>query len=183
MIAAPPPVIYSATAIKKNEDDALTQFLANLAEEREEDRSVHRLVGKSTTLSHEAPSSARARVLSLAQKAVNDLQYYRTLPPRWDGYRGKTFDPRFINLCQAVVSQVFQYCASNEKAPAEITPGPAGDGSMDIEVVSGEKRLVLTFYPDSADVNVYKDSAQGDNERTEGIKALGLEEKLSWLFS
>lgn len=137
-----------------------------------------------STITMGASLSARAdQAATLADRANAELDYYRTLPKGWDGYRAERLNPDLIEFCRAVVSMIRLYCINTGAVPSEITPGPSGDGSIDIEIAHKSKCLILTFHPDFAAINIYTEDGGNPKEEPIEFAALDLEARLAWLFS
>jgi hypothetical protein len=116
-------------------------------------------------------------------EAVLELEAYLNLGEGWDGYSARTFDSRLIRFSQNVVRMIGQHFRSEGITPKELTPGPAGDGSIDIEVAFGTKYMVLTLVPDSNTVGLYMEDAGESREQVQPLTRHLLATQLAWLSS
>lgn len=128
-------------------------------------------------------SAVANRVMSMAERAASELTSYLTLPKGWDGYKGRPFSEDIIRQGKMIVSAIQKYGVSTGAVPKEITPGPIGDGSLDIEVAHEKKRLVLTLSAAEANVAILTQDAGKSSEDSVELEKLDLEKQLSWLFS
>lgn len=117
--------------------------------------------GPSDTAERSRSSLRRASLEGLASAAKADLRRYATFPEGWDGYRGRRFSRRLIKTAQGVVDLALSYFDVAGVLPEEITPGPASDGSVDIEIATESRRVVLTLYPELQKIEIYRSSSQG----------------------
>lgn len=127
-------------------------------------------------------SSAASRVLTLRNRAETGLRRYQRFSYGWDGYFGEEFSG---NLIQSAINLVYIASAhfiEADSAPDEITPGPASDGSIDIEIAHSRKRIIFTLYPDTDKVNIYKERDDDPIEEYPlPAKEIDLAAELSWL--
>lgn len=122
-----------------------------------------------------------AVVQKQAIDAVEELQEYLSLPEGWDGYRGKCFDPSLIKAAQRIVRFIASFFEDQGVAPTEITPGPASDGSLDVEVSFSQKRLIFTLEMGSNNIRTYIEDRLGNSEEDFQFSPSVLERKLAWL--
>lgn len=85
----------------------------------------------------------------LEADAVSELMSYLRLPAGWDGYGGDRFASETVGRAMEVAMWGAEYFRSRGIVPDALTPGPAGDGSIDIEITLGGTYLLFTLQPDS----------------------------------
>jgi hypothetical protein len=118
----------------------------------------------------------------LLDAAKAELRGYLTFTEGWDGYRGKTFTATLIEeACQLAEKFADQM---GDKL-TDMVPGPASDGSVDVEFRVGERQsLIVTLYDNENPVyflvNLFQ--REDDVERTQGtadnVTIQGLVDKL-----
>ena len=92
--------------------------------------------------------SENARTESLRDSAIRELEDYKKLKDGWDGYCGKIFDDNlFMQNLTILLSKMFIE-ADIVPDEVEITPGPASDGSIDLEIRFDSKQYIITVYSD-----------------------------------
>jgi len=128
-------------------------------------------------------SIGAAKVDSLCSRAIAELEEYRNLAPGWDGYHALPFDPELVSRAEDVCYEIVGSLRSGRIEPQEITPGPASDGSLDIQVVVGRNEVILSLYPDQENVTIYTRRDHNENEAVSTLGAGKLEQLLSWLAS
>lgn len=75
---------------------------------------------------------------SSADNAKKELREYLEYEAGWDGYDGKIFDPEVIELaCEQIDEMISVYGGEI----TQIIPGPASDGSVDVEFRMGKETL------------------------------------------
>ena len=79
--------------------------------------------------------------------ALKELDSYLELEERWDSYDGETFSIETINRAKEMVAKIKLFFNEHNLIPNELYPGPASDGSVDIEVEYEKKCLFITIYP------------------------------------
>lgn len=88
--------------------------------------------------------------------ALLELLSYGDFRRGWDGYDGLPFSPAVLSSAADAVRSCLQACRAGGVTPEEITPGPASDGTVDVEVVSAPRHLILTFDADVSEaMHVY----------------------------
>jgi hypothetical protein len=118
---------------------------------------------------------------NLTNKAINDLSSYLNFNYAWDGYKGEKFDLQLIRRGIELIFLIKNFFLNQVDLPDEIVPGPASDGSIDIEISINEKTLLFTLYNDINDILV---TMETDNELYEErikFEISNLEKKFSWL--
>ena len=100
------------------------------------------------TVSVNPGESSAALVLAQekARAALAELQAYTMFGPGWDGYDGSVFSNEVIRRAQSAVAGIAELLLLHGIAVDEIIPGPASDGSIDVEFLLGHKTLTATFY-------------------------------------
>jgi len=91
----------------------------------------------------------------IASECYQELDSYLQLSPSWDGYAGKVFDPKLIERAKKVVQKIESLFNKYDIIPNEITPGPASDGSVDVELSYNNNILIFTLYPDSEVIEIF----------------------------
>ncbi|OGQ77411.1 MAG: hypothetical protein A2289_25250 [Deltaproteobacteria bacterium RIFOXYA12_FULL_58_15] len=117
----------------------------------------------------------------MESSVTSDLDRYARFPPGWDGYDGVTFDAQLVSVVQRVAKWTADLFRTLDVVPSEMTPGPASDGSLDLEIAYQGKRLILTFYPETDRVGVYCENGADAEEAQTTLDSSGLARWLSWL--
>lgn len=92
---------------------------------------------------------------------LSELDRYGEYTRGWDGYDGEEFTKDIIDRVSSVARFIVSFFRFVDVTPDEIVPGPASDGSVDLEVALGKKHLTLTFSPDCDMVEHYTASYSG----------------------
>lgn len=103
-----------------------------------------------TTISTTDDSLDGVKMATLESEALRELENYLELPKGWDGYGGDEFEPETVMRAGFLARWVGQYFRSNGAVPDAMTPGPAGDGSVDLEITLGDAYLLFTVSPEDA---------------------------------
>lgn len=127
--------------------------------------SVSRNFATSNTAVETFDSTEDAIIENLKITAKNELNEYGNLTKGWDGYYGTEFDESLIEFSIVAVEYISRLLIANNLKPKEITPGPASDGSIDIEITFVHDFIIFTFYPDSEFFSVYLES-EGEEKRS-----------------
>jgi hypothetical protein len=115
----------------------------------------------------------------LARAAQEELLRYLDFGPGWDGYDGCTFSPNVIHAASEILRLTLLVLAPSELCPDEITTGPASDGTVDVEIVRGQRRLIFVLDPDRPQsMTVYAEDR--GKKLTEREESLG-QRVVSWL--
>lgn len=88
------------------------------------------------------------RIRSAFDNAQRELGRYERYPPRWDGYHAEPFDRGVLQDASNILSFSEKAFLSAGVIPKLVTTGPASDGSIDVEVVVADRRVLMTLYPD-----------------------------------
>lgn len=125
-----------------------------------------------------------AETEKMVEDAREELIRYLSFGPGWDGYSGIPFRRDTIRRCVSLLQHyVLRLFTQARISPDEVVPGPASDGSVDVEIVSGNRRLVLTFDPESGNaVNVYAEYETGVVERELDFGEAAMEGLVGWLI-
>lgn len=125
-------------------------------------------------------------VLNELQKDVlNELQRYLTFDYGWDGHRGERFSPAIIARAQEFVQGAIKLLEKYQATSIEIAPGPASDGTVDIEIVVANRQFIVIFdSTDEARVYVARlgDKAACFDERSIQLNGVILERYIRWLI-
>ncbi len=84
----------------------------------------------------------------------------------WDGYTGELFDREVVQSAQRLVAEIANYAQKKNLVLTEMTPGPASDGSIDIEMGLNQAHLVLTLEPGLERIRLYIEDEHGSLEET-----------------
>lgn len=88
-------------------------------------------------------------------RAISELSQYANLSQNWNGYGGLPFGNEVITRSQSVVLAISRWLRHQRLEPLQITPGPAGDGSIDIELGLEDAHVIFTIFQNSNRVNFY----------------------------
>jgi len=130
------------------------------------------------TTQRAAPSAMTMQIADMRDAAFGELDRYSRYVEGWDGYSGKVFSPKLLRLGRVFI-EVIALCLEHVNAkPSAITTGPASDGSLDIEIQIDTRRLILTFYDDAREVEVYRVERDRETHQTIQLKGLALVNEL-----
>jgi len=129
-----------------------------------------------------SPTITNTRTEIMAQAADDDLCRYLSFDTGWDGYDGLTFAPDTITKARAIVAVALEAFLRAGVTPSEITPGPASDGSVDVEIAVSGRTLIITLDRDNPlPVRVYAAAGEQIVEREDRLEDGGLVGWLGWL--
>lgn len=121
------------------------------------------------------------RIRSAFEGAVRELLRYEKYPMLWDGYRAEPFADEVLDDAGKILRYSEVLFLDAGVIPQLVTTGPASDGSIDLELQVGDRRVLMTLYP--KDDNLRLSSFQRDEIREYvaplGTKVVG--EWLAWL--
>jgi hypothetical protein len=137
----------------------------------------------SATINFHSESIAAARLEQMKSAAVAELERYARYRRGWDGYSGEPFARKLIDDSIRIIRVAAAFFAEAGVLPTELTTGPASDGSLDIEIRTESKRLILTLYPNSREVYVYREDDGNASEEVRSFSRPLLVEQLLWLVS
>lgn len=138
---------------------------------------------QSETFSDAWATTAEVRLDRMREEVHHELDTYSRYGPGWDGYDGLSFEPRFLSVVSDVADRLVQSFRVAHSVPTDVEPGPASDGSVDIECAVGPRRLFMTFYPDSPNqIIICWPSDSKEREMVESIERFRVEDWVSWLL-
>lgn len=141
---------------------------------------------KSRRVTNNAPdlSIARVNAASIISAATEDLERYSRFSRGWDGYDGEPIAPAAIRVAQAIVEALRSGRAMNTLT--DVIPGPASDGSLDLELRAAERHLTITIYPASdpelVELRTFRSTGTEVKER-HVVEQEALVADLRWLLS
>ncbi len=141
------------------------------------------LVEHSKTARENNDSTINAELDEISEKAQEQLDNYLLFPYGWDGYHGERFEGELIKEMKGLLSVITYFFKKERLIPSEITPGPASDASVDLEICYDNKTLILTKYPFEKEITVYSEDDETSQEEVFFFEELDLETKLYWLVS
>lgn len=129
-------------------------------------------------------SIERARQGSLRAATREELDRYATFTSGWDGYDGEPIAVSALKMARLLVDAV--PALGDAARLTDIIPGPAPDGSLDIEFRTTSRRLMITIYggeaPDAVEIRTLR--AHGDLRETKSdIDANALVADLRWVLA
>jgi hypothetical protein len=129
-----------------------------------------------------SPSISNTRTEAMARAAGEDLVRYLSFDSGWDGYDGLTFNIETVTKARVIIQRAVEGLLGCGLVPSEITPGPASDGSVDVEIVVSQRTLIFTLdRDDTTTVRVYASSGDQVTEREDTLEDGGLGRWLGWL--
>ncbi|MDQ3280221.1 MAG: hypothetical protein M3Q69_02280 [Acidobacteriota bacterium] len=137
-----------------------------------------------TNAARQKLSLERAREASLRATAREELERYATFVQGWDGYDGDAISPVALNVARLLVDALPGL--GNAAKLTDIIPGPAPDGSLDLEFRTASRRLMLTIYggesPNVLEIRTLR--SQGDlREEKSDLDADTLVADLRWVLA
>jgi len=129
-------------------------------------------------------SIARARLEGLVAQSTAALERYSCFAPGWDGYSA---DP--VSLIAIAAAEHLTLAVAGmqgAKRLTDIISGPAADGSLDIEMRTEGRRLIVTIYLASAPNNIEMRTFRTDgvtSDEKDDLGADALVADLRWLLS
>jgi len=113
------------------------------------------------------------------------LEGYSRLPAGWDGYDGEPISPIAIRIASAIIESLGRF-GSLEHKLTDIIPGPASDGSLDLEFRTEIRRLIITIYPGkdpgSVEVRTFRTDSVTSEEKCD-LEPETLGADLRWLLA
>jgi hypothetical protein len=97
-----------------------------------------------TNAARQKLSLERAREASLRAAAREELDRYAAFIRGWDGYDGDPIAPVPLKLARLLIDAIPAFGETTKLT--DIIPGPAPDGSLDLELRTPSRRLVITIY-------------------------------------
>jgi hypothetical protein len=92
-------------------------------------------------------SIAQARIASIVAEAISELDKYSRFASGWDGYSGEPIAPAALDSARQLIEALSQAPPIIAQKVTEVIPGPAPDGSLDVELRADKRRLIITMYP------------------------------------
>lgn len=139
---------------------------------------------KRTNAARQQLSIERARQSSLRAAARVELDRYATFTSGWDGYGGDPIAPIALKVARLLVDAVAAFDSASRLT--DIIPGPAPDGSLDLEFRAASRRLMITIYggESPAVLEMRTLRSHGDlREEKSDIDADALVEDLRWVLA
>lgn len=137
------------------------------------------------TFSSVVPSAAKEPLDRQVASARQELRRYGGFDRGWDGYDGLPFPQEVLAAANEALSVCEAAFRDISAVPEEVTPGPASDGTVDVEVAYAPRRLILTFDADTLDrMHVYYEDADlGVASETDAARGKdSLERWSGWLL-
>ena len=113
-----------------------------------------------------------------------DLERYSRFAAGWDGYAGDPISPVAITAAEQLTLAVA--AMNGAQRLTDIIPGPAPDGSLDIELRTEKRRLIVTIYPGSVPNDIEIRTFRTDSVTSEEKNDLGadaLVADIRWLLA
>ncbi len=129
-------------------------------------------------------SIPQSRLLSLVSQGIGELERYSRFVAGWDGYSGEPISPVAIAAAENLVETLAGMKGSQQLI--DIIPGPAPDGSLDLELRTEKRRLIVTIYPGNAPHDVEIRTFRTDSVSSEEKNDLGadaLVDDVRWLLA
>ena len=100
-------------------------------------------------------SIQKATIDKIFQDAECELEEYSEYQVGWDGYNGIPFSKEVLHAASEILSIAKTVFERELASPREIMPGPASDGSVDLEIRFVDKIARFTIYPNEDKLRVY----------------------------
>lgn len=111
----------------------------------------------------------------------HELNIYDRYARGWDGYDGVEFDRSTLREAKRFARAMIEFLRKSGLVPMKFQPGPASDGSVDIECELGTRSALLTFYPGTERLVYYGRGESLEYEGEEDLADFPLEGWISWL--
>lgn len=118
------------------------------------------------------------RILSAFEGAQRELSRYEDYPARWDGYQAVRFGAEVLDDAAKILRFSQAAFLDTGTIPSLVTTGPASDGSLDVEMQVGDRRVLMTLYPNDDQLRLSWFQA---NESRDEIAPLGTQTVGRWL--
>ena len=145
--------------------------------------AIHPEVRERKTNTSPDLSIASARLASLASEAMAELDRYLHFGAGWDGYSAEPIAPTTILFARLFVALLGTMKPSRL---TDIIPGPAPDGSLDLDLRAETRRLIITMYPgtapDSVQIRTFRTDAVTSEEKHD-LEPDALVADLRWLLA
>jgi len=129
-------------------------------------------------------STSRSKLLSLVAQGIGEIERYSRFVASWDGYSGEPISPIAIATAENLIETLADMKGSQQLI--DIIPGPAPDGSLDIELRTEKRRLIVTIYPGNAPNDIEIRTLRTDSVTSEEKNDLGrdaLVDDVRWLLA
>lgn len=133
------------------------------------------------TVSTQAPTIQRNQLEEMQGLVVAELRRYESFEQGWDGYLSETFSPRAVARSIDIVLTGSSFLRRSGVQRAEIIPGPASDGSIDVEFRSGGKTLIISVGPSGSDFAIYAHLGEWSSSEPASSDFSPVVRWLSWL--
>jgi hypothetical protein len=120
-------------------------------------------------------------IADMRASALSELDRYGRYARGWDAYRAEPFAAELLRFARNFIELAATFLEYARAKPTAIVTGPASDGSIDIEIQLESRRLILTFYSNSAEVPVYRVDRDYETFETIPFKVAALVNELSWV--
>lgn len=157
------------------------------AEDHEAAQVAAGAVWKAEAATHDsstiAESSAHIAALSSSLvRVLEELQRYEEYEPSWDGYSAEPFEDEVLQRARTLSWSIGKHFLSSGEMPDLFTTGPAPDGSLDIELRRGLRRLFFILYPTEQESEIAA-LEEGKPANVEALGAGTVDRWLEWLVS
>ena len=129
-------------------------------------------------------SLERARESSLRATAREELERYAAFIRGWDGYDGEPIAPVALKVARLLIDALPLF--GHAARLTDIIPGPAPDGSLDLEFRTASRRLMITIYggeaPDVLDIRTLRSHGDSGEEESD-VDAGALVADLRWVLA
>jgi hypothetical protein len=129
-------------------------------------------------------SIPRSRLLSLVSQGIEELERYSRFEAGWDGYSGEPISPVAIAAAENLVETLADMKGGHQLI--DIIPGPAPDGSLDLELRTEKRRLIVTIYPGNEPNDIEIRTFRTDSVTSEEKNDLGADAlvgDIRWLLA
>ena len=123
-----------------------------------------------TTATKEASTKALT-LQDIIYEARQELLNYLEFAPGWDGYQGEPFSRFTIGIAERTLELIGEFLILHEVTPNELTPGPASDGTVDIELGFGAGHAIISIDGERKTIVFYAETEQGIADETMPIHA------------
>lgn len=137
-----------------------------------------------TNAARQKLSLERAREASLRAAAREELERYATFIRGWDGYDGDPIAPVALKFARFLVDVIPAFGKATKLT--DIIPGPAPDGSLDLEFRTPSRRLMITLYeggsPNVLEIRTLRSHGDVREEKSD-LDADALVTDLRWVLA
>jgi hypothetical protein len=137
-----------------------------------------------TNAARQKLSLERARESSLRAAAREEMERYATFIRGWDGYDGDPIAPVALKVARLLIDALPAF--GHAAKLTDIIPGPAPDGSLDLELRTASRRLMITIYggesPNVLEIRTLR-SHENLREEKSDLDADALVADLRWILA